>query len=89
MRADMTVLANPVETARRGHVDHGRDFEVSEGETIPFVLTYGLSHLPLPGRDHPADALQDTEDYLDRLVQPLRRTRAINREPGAALADHC
>jgi GH15 family glucan-1,4-alpha-glucosidase len=59
---DMTVLRTPVET-------HGEDlttvagFEVSEGETIPFVLTYGPSHLPLPEPINPAQALQDTEDF--------------------------
>jgi GH15 family glucan-1,4-alpha-glucosidase len=31
------------------------EFEVSAGETIPFVMSYGLSHLPRP---HPIDAEQ-------------------------------
>jgi GH15 family glucan-1,4-alpha-glucosidase len=59
---DMTVLRTPVAT-------HGRDmttvaeFEVSEGETVPFVLTYGPSHLPVPQPVDPAQALQDTEDF--------------------------
>jgi GH15 family glucan-1,4-alpha-glucosidase len=59
---DMTVLRTPVET-------HGKDmttvadFEVSESETVPFVLTYGPSHLPLPKPINPAQALQDTEDF--------------------------
>jgi len=39
------------------------DFDVSEGETIPFVLTYGPSHLPLPEPINPAQALQYTEDF--------------------------
>src|SRR6202171_2640119 len=38
-------------------------FKGGEGETIPFVLTYGPSHLPLPEPIDPAQALQDTEDY--------------------------
>jgi GH15 family glucan-1,4-alpha-glucosidase len=59
---DMTVLRTPVET-------HGKDmttvaeFEVGEGETVPFVLTYGPSHLPLPEPINPAQALLDTEDF--------------------------
>jgi GH15 family glucan-1,4-alpha-glucosidase len=59
---DMTVLRTPVET-------HGEDlttvasFEVSAGETIPFVLTYGPSHLPVSKPIDPAQALQDTEDF--------------------------
>ena len=36
---------------------------MSEGETMPFVLTYGPSHLPLPEPINPARALQDTEDF--------------------------
>jgi GH15 family glucan-1,4-alpha-glucosidase len=59
---DMAVLRTPVET-------HGKDmttvaeFEVNEGETVSFVLTYGPSHLPLPAPINPAQALQDTEVF--------------------------
>ena len=59
---DMTVLRTPVET-RGEDLTTVADFEVSEGETVPFVLTYGPSHLPLPEPINPAQALQDTEDY--------------------------
>src|SRR5262249_10525501 len=37
---DMTVLRTPVET-RGENMTTVADFEVAEGETIPFVLTYG------------------------------------------------
>jgi GH15 family glucan-1,4-alpha-glucosidase len=60
--SDMAVLRTPVET-RGEDMTTVADFEVSEGETIPFVLTYGPSHLPLPGPINPADALQQTEDF--------------------------
>jgi GH15 family glucan-1,4-alpha-glucosidase len=59
---DMTVLRTPVET-------HGKDlttvadFEVGEGETVPFVLTYGPSHLPVPKPIDPFHALKDTEAF--------------------------
>ena len=59
---DMAVLRTPVAT-------HGEDmttvaeFEVGEGETNPFILTYGPSHLPVPKPVNPALALQDTEDF--------------------------
>jgi GH15 family glucan-1,4-alpha-glucosidase len=59
---DMTVLRTPVET-------HGEDlttvadFEVKEGETIPFVLTYGASHLPVPKPINPAYALEETQEF--------------------------
>ena len=59
---DMTVLRTPVET-RGKDLTTVADFEVAEGETVPFVLTYGPSHLPAPAPINPADALQDTEDF--------------------------
>jgi GH15 family glucan-1,4-alpha-glucosidase len=59
---DMTVLRTPVET-RGEDMTTLADFEVGEGETIPFVLTYGPSHLPVPEPINPAHALEDTEDF--------------------------
>ena len=59
---DMTVLRTPVET-RGKDMTTVAEFEVNEGETTPFVLTYGPSHLPLPKPIDPAQALQDTEDF--------------------------
>jgi hypothetical protein len=59
---DMTVLRTPVKT-RGEDMTTVADFEVGDGETIPFVLTYGPSHLPLPEPINPAHALQDTEDF--------------------------
>jgi GH15 family glucan-1,4-alpha-glucosidase len=59
---DMTVLRTPVET-RGEDLTTVADFEIGEGETVPFVLTYGPSHLDLPEPINPAQALQDTEDF--------------------------
>ena len=59
---DMTVLRTPVET-RGENMTTVADFEVGAGETIPFVLTYGPSHLPLPKPIDPARALQETERF--------------------------
>ncbi len=59
---DMTVLRTPVET-RGEDLTTVADFEVSEGETIPFVLTYGPSHLPVPEAIDPLHALKDTKDF--------------------------
>ena len=59
---DMTVLRTPVET-------HGENmttvanFTVHAGETIPFVLTYGASHLELPTPIDVEQALRDTEAF--------------------------
>jgi len=59
---DMTVLRTPVET-RGKDMTTVADFEVGEGETIPFVLTYGPSHLDVPAPIDPAVALQETKDF--------------------------
>jgi GH15 family glucan-1,4-alpha-glucosidase len=59
---DMTVLRTPIET-RGEDLTTVADFEVGEGETVPFVLTYGPSHLPVPKPIDPAYALQETEDF--------------------------
>jgi GH15 family glucan-1,4-alpha-glucosidase len=39
------------------------DFEVGEGQTVPFVLSYGPSHLPAPAPIDPDKALRDTEAF--------------------------
>ena len=59
---DMTVLRTPVET-RGEDLTTVADFEVGEGETVPFVLTYGPSHLPVPDLIDPALALQETKAF--------------------------
>jgi GH15 family glucan-1,4-alpha-glucosidase len=59
---DMAVLRTPVET-RGEELTTVADFEVGEGETVPFVLTYGPSHLTVPESIDPAGALRDTEAF--------------------------
>jgi GH15 family glucan-1,4-alpha-glucosidase len=59
---DMTVLRTPVAT-RGEDLTTVADFEVAEGETVPFVLTYGPSHLPVPAPVDPLLALQETETF--------------------------
>jgi GH15 family glucan-1,4-alpha-glucosidase len=59
---DMTVLRTLVKT-RGEDMTTVADFEISADETIPFVLTYGPSHLPVPEPIDPEQALQDTEDF--------------------------
>ena len=53
---DMMVLRTPVAT-RGVDLTTVADFEVDAGETVPFVLTYGPSHLPVPGPIDPAHYL--------------------------------
>ena len=59
---DMIVLRTPVEL-RGKDMTTVAGFEVSEGQTIPFVFTYGASHLPPPNPVDPVQALQGTEDF--------------------------
>ena len=59
---DMMVLRTPVAT-RGVDLTTVADFEVGAGETVPFVLTYGPSHLPVPAPIDPGQALQDTADF--------------------------
>jgi GH15 family glucan-1,4-alpha-glucosidase len=59
---DMTVLRTPIKT-RGESMTTVAEFEVSEGETIPFVLTYGPSHLPIPPPIDHGQALSDTETF--------------------------
>ncbi|SDN67822.1 glycoside hydrolase family 15 protein [Afipia sp. GAS231] len=59
---DMAVLRTPVAT-RGEDLTTVAEFEVGEGDIVPFVLTYGPSHLPVPVPIDPAQALQDTEAF--------------------------
>jgi GH15 family glucan-1,4-alpha-glucosidase len=59
---DMTVLRTPVET-RGEDMTTVADFEVGEGQTIPFVLSYGPSHLDPPAPINPDIALKETRDF--------------------------
>lgn len=59
---DMTVLRTPVET-RGEDLTTVSEFEVKAGETVPFVLTYGPSHLDPPEPIDPEIALQETETF--------------------------
>jgi GH15 family glucan-1,4-alpha-glucosidase len=59
---DMTVLRTPVET-RGEDLTTVAEFDVNAGETIPFVLTYGPSHLPPPEPIDPQLALEETEAF--------------------------
>jgi GH15 family glucan-1,4-alpha-glucosidase len=59
---DMLVLRTPIELRGEGMTTVG-DFTVSAGERIPFVLTYGPSHSPLPESVDGEDALRSTEQF--------------------------
>jgi GH15 family glucan-1,4-alpha-glucosidase len=59
---DMVVLHTPIALAGRD-LRHSAEFDVTEGQTVPFVLTYGASHLPPPAAIDHECALADTETY--------------------------
>ena len=52
--------------ARRGP-DDGRRFDVAAGQTVPFVLTHGSSHLPPPARDRPGRVAGQHRGVLERM----------------------
>jgi GH15 family glucan-1,4-alpha-glucosidase len=91
---DMTVLRTPAKT-RGEDLTTVSDFEVKAGETVPFVLTYGPSHLKPPPPIDPELALQETEkfwqdwcshcnrdgDYRDLIVRSLITLKALTFGP--------
>lgn len=91
---DMTVLRTPVET-RGQDLTTVSEFEVKAGETVPFVLTYGPSHLDPPEPIDPEIALQETEtfwkewcshctrdgDYHDLILRSLITLKALTFAP--------
>jgi GH15 family glucan-1,4-alpha-glucosidase len=59
---DMVVLRTLVSLRGEGRKTVG-EFTVSAGDTVPFVLTYGPSHLEPPAGIDPVVALADTEAF--------------------------
>ncbi|HMG05902.1 MAG TPA: glycoside hydrolase family 15 protein [Chthoniobacterales bacterium] len=59
---DALILRTPVET-RGEDLTTVAEFDVSEGDRVPFVLTWFPSHGEPPRAIHPEHALQQTEDY--------------------------
>ncbi len=59
---DRVVLRTPVEL-KGEDMKTTAAFTVAAGQRVPFVLTYGPSHLPPPAQIDPAAALEDTDDY--------------------------
>jgi GH15 family glucan-1,4-alpha-glucosidase len=58
----MVLLSSPAQV--RGENFHTvADFEVAAGESVPFVLTYGPSHLAPPPAIAPEQALSETEAF--------------------------
>jgi GH15 family glucan-1,4-alpha-glucosidase len=47
------------------------EFEVAEGERVPFMLTWHLSHRPAPRALDPVRAVRDTEQWWRRWISQL------------------
>jgi len=59
---DMVVLRTPVPLLGKEFATVA-EFDVREGDEIPFVLTYEFSHLPLPKAINFTRALHDTQEF--------------------------
>jgi GH15 family glucan-1,4-alpha-glucosidase len=81
---DMVVMRTPAPFYGEDHAT-AADFVVEAGETVPFVLTYALSHEPVPDPIDPVQALQDTETFWQDWIA---RFRPAPRDGGAELPDH-
>jgi GH15 family glucan-1,4-alpha-glucosidase len=68
---DMVVLRSPVALVGR-HLMHSGEFTVAAGEQVPFVLTYGPSHLPLPTVLYADEALAATEAFWNEWAARCR-----------------
>jgi GH15 family glucan-1,4-alpha-glucosidase len=79
---DMVVLRTPVPLRGVDFRTVG-EFTISAGETVPFVLSYGLSHLPPPRPIDPAKALAATEtfwsDWIGEAQSAGEWSEAVNR----------
>jgi GH15 family glucan-1,4-alpha-glucosidase len=61
---DMVVLRTPVHMRGENMTTVG-EFTVGEGDRVPFVLSYGPSHLPVPEAFAADAALKDTQEFWD------------------------
>jgi GH15 family glucan-1,4-alpha-glucosidase len=95
---DMAVLRTPVHTWGENFKTVAM-FTVTPGRTVPFVLSYGPSHLPVPEAVDAGQALKDCEafwcDWTDRsacdgpYVEPVKRSlitlKALTYGPSGGL----
>jgi GH15 family glucan-1,4-alpha-glucosidase len=79
---EMAVLRTPAPLHGQDFISVG-EFDVGPGENVPFVLSYGPSHLPPPKGIHPERALRETEkywaDWSDRCAPAGRWTEVVKR----------
>ena len=70
---DMVVMHTPVRLEGRD-MKTVAEFTVDEGQTVPFVLTHGFSHLPLPEAIDPIASLDGTESFWTEWAGKQRET---------------
>ena len=70
---NMLVLRTPLELRGERLTTVG-DFTVSAGQTIPFVLAYGPSHLPAPDPIDALDALRQTQAFWEEWASAHKST---------------
>src|SRR3954465_3881865 len=68
---DMVVLRTPVHMRGENMTTIG-EFTVGAGDRVPFVLSYGASHLPVPEAFAADAALNDTETYWQEWARKCR-----------------
>jgi GH15 family glucan-1,4-alpha-glucosidase len=95
---DMVVLRTPVHLRGENLTTVG-EFTVGEGDRVPFVLSYGPSHLPVPEGFAADAALKDTEEFWqawtrkghvhgrwsDAVCRSLITLKALTYEPTGGL----
>jgi len=60
---DALILRSEVETHGEDNMATGAEFEIKEGESVAFVLTFFPSHLPAPEEIDPRRVLQGVEGF--------------------------
>ena len=75
---DLLVLRTPVELRGEGFTTVG-DFSVSAGQQVPFVLSYGQSHLALPEPVDAVAALRSTRRFWQSWASRRRTTEQAER----------
>ena len=84
---DMVVLRTPVHMRGENMTTVG-EFIVGEGDRVPFVLSYGPSHLPIPEAFAADAALKDTEEFWQRWTARGHVNDGPWSRGGLPLADH-
>jgi len=67
---DSVWLRTPVETSGENFTTVA-EFEVGEGDLVPFMLTWHLSHRPAPRAIDPVKAIRETEKWWRHWVEQL------------------